>query len=47
VKERISPLKRLGLPEDLASIVSYLASPESKFITAQTISVDGGASSTA
>jgi NAD(P)-dependent dehydrogenase (short-subunit alcohol dehydrogenase family) len=47
IKEQISPLKRLGLPEDLASMVSYLASPESKFITAQTLSVDGGASSAA
>ncbi|KAF9445073.1 NAD(P)-binding protein [Macrolepiota fuliginosa MF-IS2] len=33
---------RLGKPEGIASIVSYLASQESAFITGQTISVNGG-----
>ncbi|KAF9441594.1 putative acetoin reductase [Macrolepiota fuliginosa MF-IS2] len=33
---------RLGKPEEIASIVSYLASQESAFTTGQTISVNGG-----
>ncbi|KAF8881757.1 hypothetical protein BD779DRAFT_1545148 [Infundibulicybe gibba] len=32
----------LGTPVDIASIVSYLASKESRFITGQSISVNGG-----
>ncbi|KAJ7312992.1 hypothetical protein DFH08DRAFT_1042417 [Mycena albidolilacea] len=40
--KQASPLKRLGLPEDIASLVSFLASKESQFITGQTISSNGG-----
>ncbi|OAX38617.1 NAD(P)-binding protein [Rhizopogon vinicolor AM-OR11-026] len=32
----------IGQPEDVASIVSYLASKEAHFVTGQCISVDGG-----
>ncbi|KAH7925242.1 NAD(P)-binding protein [Leucogyrophana mollusca] len=32
----------IGQPEDIASIVSYLASGEAHFVTGQSISVDGG-----
>lgn len=45
VRESISqniPLKTLGLPEDVANLVSFLAGDESKYITGQTIAVDGG-----
>lgn len=38
------PIKHIGQPEDIASIVSYLASKEAHFITGQCISVDGGMS---
>ncbi|KAJ7097568.1 NAD-binding protein [Mycena epipterygia] len=38
----MSPLKKLGLPEDLADLVSFLASPQSQFITGQSISINGG-----
>jgi len=31
-----------GKPEDIASLVSYLAKPESRFLTGQTITMDGG-----
>ena len=40
--KRAIPLKRLGLPEDVAGIVVFLASDEAEFITGQTISVSGG-----
>ncbi|KAK0495886.1 hypothetical protein EDD18DRAFT_1309664 [Armillaria luteobubalina] len=40
--ENDAALRKTGQPKDLASLVSYLASPESHFITGQTISVDGG-----
>ncbi|KAE9403223.1 NAD(P)-binding protein [Gymnopus androsaceus JB14] len=33
---------KVGEPEDIASIVSYLASKEAHYITGQTISVNGG-----
>ncbi|KAJ8581742.1 NAD(P)-binding protein, partial [Rhizopogon salebrosus TDB-379] len=36
------PLKQEGQADDVASIVSYLASNEAHFITGQCISVDGG-----
>ncbi|KIJ16162.1 hypothetical protein PAXINDRAFT_168725 [Paxillus involutus ATCC 200175] len=38
----VPPIKHTGQPEDIASIVSYLASKEAHFITGQCISVDGG-----
>jgi len=37
--------RRLGLPSDIASMLVYLSSPESAFVTGQIISVDGGAGS--
>jgi 3-oxoacyl-[acyl-carrier protein] reductase len=35
-------LGRIGEPEDIANAVVFLASPESGWITAQTLTVDGG-----
>ena len=37
-----SALGRLGAPEDVASVVLFLASEKSEFITGQVIGVDGG-----
>ena len=37
-----TPLRRVGNPEDIASITVFLASDAASFITGQTISVDGG-----
>jgi 3-oxoacyl-[acyl-carrier protein] reductase len=41
VRER-TPLRRLGLPEDIANAYLFLASDESSFITGVCLSVDGG-----
>jgi NAD(P)-dependent dehydrogenase (short-subunit alcohol dehydrogenase family) len=35
-------LPRLGEPDDIASFITFLLSPESSWITAQVIAVDGG-----
>jgi 3-oxoacyl-[acyl-carrier protein] reductase len=37
-----SMVRRVGEPEDVANAVAFLASPESGFITAQILTVDGG-----
>jgi NAD(P)-dependent dehydrogenase (short-subunit alcohol dehydrogenase family) len=39
-----TPLRRLGLPEDVADVVVFLASDAARFITGQTVFVDGGLS---
>ncbi len=36
------PLKRLGMPEDIAKTVTFLASDGAAYITGQTINVNGG-----
>jgi len=37
-----SPLRSMGKPIDVASLVSFLMSPEARYITGQTVQVDGG-----
>jgi NAD(P)-dependent dehydrogenase (short-subunit alcohol dehydrogenase family) len=37
-----SALKHIGMPEDVANMVSFLAGKESGFITGQAITIDGG-----
>jgi 3-oxoacyl-[acyl-carrier protein] reductase len=44
-RERISklaPLGRVGTPEDIADVAVFLASDDSRYMTGQTLSVDGG-----
>ncbi len=36
------PMGRLGVPEEIAALVVFLASDESAFITGQAINIDGG-----
>jgi NAD(P)-dependent dehydrogenase (short-subunit alcohol dehydrogenase family) len=40
------PLKRLGEPEDIASVVAFLLSTDASWITGQLIVIDGGATLT-
>ena len=40
------PLGRLGTPQEVATLVAFLASAENSFVTAQNILIDGGFTST-
>jgi len=40
--KKTTPVGRLGKPEDVASVVSFLASKESSYVTGQSVSVNGG-----
>ncbi|KAF0199940.1 MAG: 3-oxoacyl-acyl-carrier protein reductase [Bacteroidetes bacterium] len=40
--KKLVPLNRFGTPDDVAEVVGFLASPESKYITGEVISVNGG-----
>lgn len=39
---KMIPLKRLGKPEEIAHLVSFIASEESAYITGQIFTIDGG-----
>lgn len=36
------PLGRVGQPEDVADVVTFLLSPAARYLTGQSITVDGG-----
>ena len=40
--ERLVPMNRAGLPEEVAGVVSFLASNDAAYVTGQVISVSGG-----
>jgi NAD(P)-dependent dehydrogenase (short-subunit alcohol dehydrogenase family) len=37
-----TPLRRIGAPEEIATVAAFLAAPASSFITGETIVADGG-----
>jgi 3-oxoacyl-[acyl-carrier protein] reductase len=40
--KKMNPLERLGLPEDMANVVSFLAGPEGGWINSQIVRPNGG-----
>jgi NAD(P)-dependent dehydrogenase (short-subunit alcohol dehydrogenase family) len=40
--QKTAPLKRLGLPEDIADACLFLASPGARWSTGASLLVDGG-----
>jgi 3-oxoacyl-[acyl-carrier protein] reductase len=38
----VSPLNRLGTPEDIAGLVAFLVSPQGEWVNGQVIRVNGG-----
>ena len=39
---RVIPMRRLGTPEDVADVVAFFISDDSRYLTGQVLSIDGG-----
>jgi 3-oxoacyl-[acyl-carrier protein] reductase len=42
--KKFIPMRRIGVPEDIARVAVFLASADSAYLTGQVITVDGGLS---
>ena len=42
MSERLTPLGRVGEPEEIAALCHFLAAPDCRYLTGQSIYVDGG-----
>jgi len=42
LRVRLTPLRRIGTPHDVAAAVEFLLSEKASFISGQTLAVDGG-----
>ena len=40
--KKLIPLNKIGLPEDVAELISFLCSDKSNYINGQMINIDGG-----
>jgi 3-oxoacyl-[acyl-carrier protein] reductase len=40
--KKLSPLERLGSPEDIANVVSFLAGPDGAWVNSQVLRTNGG-----
>ncbi|KVQ63000.1 SDR family NAD(P)-dependent oxidoreductase [Burkholderia territorii] len=43
-RARTIPMRRLGQPEEVANLITFLASPAASYVTAETFNCDGGLS---
>jgi NAD(P)-dependent dehydrogenase (short-subunit alcohol dehydrogenase family) len=39
---KLVPMRRLGTPQDVADVVAFFVSDDSRYLTGQILSVDGG-----
>ena len=47
IRDSVTPLRRVGVPQDLCGPLLFLISDAAAFVTGQTLYVDGGAFSQA
>jgi NAD(P)-dependent dehydrogenase (short-subunit alcohol dehydrogenase family) len=44
--EKMHPVGRIGEPKDISNAIQFLIDPKNNWITGQTLSLDGGMSTT-